>query len=369
MSAVDPRGPGWPASAGAPPADAVSLCQEARRLLALGEVEQALQALTAAARQEPSNAHVFELLGVAYGRAGSLPEAAAALERAAALEPYAAVTHYNLAVIYHRLGRLREAAREYGEALRLNPGHERARSGLRAVGEAGAAPAEAPALPLSPELRPPPRWTAGEVAAPPAPPAATPVPAGAEAVGKRCIICQTVIGAAEQVVLCPRCGQPYHAECWQELGGCGSYGCAAAPQAPPPPTPTTAASGTWGDTKVCPLCFQVIHAAALQCPYCREDFGTIEPLDRRDLLRRREQARRATEARTASIAIVASSLFCPPVVALVGGYYVISRWREPLGRIEPLYRVLAAVGVVVATLVTIVGVAIAIIAPHAQFPG
>jgi len=370
MSTADPAGLG-PQGLGAPapPHDSVGLCQEARRLLALGEVEQALQALLLAVQQAPSNAHVFELLGVAHGRAGRLGDAAAALERAVVLEPYSAVTHYNLAVIYHRFGRLREAAREYGEALRLNPGHERARSGLRAIHETGVAPAAGPALPLSPELRPPPQSAPGGPAPSASPAAAlSPVTAGDEVAGKRCSICQTAVGPLEPVVLCPGCGQPYHAECWQETGGCGSYGCAYAPHTPQAP-PATAPTATWGDTKVCPLCFQVIHAAVLQCPYCREDFGTVEPLDRRELLRRRDQARRATEARTASIAIVAACLFCPPVVALVGGYYLVSRWKEPLGRIEPLYRILATVGVVVATLVTVVGIVMAILTPAAQHLG
>jgi hypothetical protein len=29
----------------------------------------------------------------------------------------------------------------------------------------------------------------------------------------------------DQLIICPECNVPYHAECWQENNGCAVYGC------------------------------------------------------------------------------------------------------------------------------------------------
>lgn len=87
-----------------------------------------------------------------------------------------------------------------------------------------------------------------QAAAPPPPPAggpAGPVPAPPGAVGKTCPYDQYPIGPGDAVVVCPACGTPHHADCWNENGGCTTYACqqgpsyqaaraAAQPEAPPP---------------------------------------------------------------------------------------------------------------------------------------
>ncbi len=373
--------------------EANALCHEARRQLGLGEAERAIELLGEAGQRDPGNVHVYELLGVAYGRAGRLAEAALALEQAVAGSPGSAVSRYNLAVVYQRLGKLPEAEREYRQALRCDPAHGRARSALRAVGRAvpPASPVPRPlrpTVPLGPDLRTPPspppfdaaqgglRRPAGDPELAEGPPAAPcraglphparwgrgmePAPysataAAAKIVGKPCSICQTGISPGEEVVSCPGCGLPFHAECWQEIGGCGSYGCSYMPQTVKAPTgavPTQA----WGDTKACPRCFQIIPAVAVQCPYCREVFGTVEPMTRRELLARRERQRKIQEARVVSAVILAASLIClplQPVTAIAGSIWLAYNWHEPLGRMEPTYRILATVGVVVAGLLTV----------------
>jgi hypothetical protein len=40
----------------------------------------------------------------------------------------------------------------------------------------------------------------------------------------RCSICYTVLAEGEAVTACPECQQDYHKQCWDEIGGCGSYG-------------------------------------------------------------------------------------------------------------------------------------------------
>src|SRR5262249_9424259 len=86
----------------------------------------------------------------------------------------------------------------------------------------------------------------------------------AEAGGKEslCPICQSGIVAEEPVIVCPNCDQVHHQACWQEIGGCSTYGCEQAPaltKEAPAAQPLTA----WGDTKTCPACGETIKSIAL----------------------------------------------------------------------------------------------------------
>lgn len=58
--------------------------------------------------------------------------------------------------------------------------------------------------------------------------------------GKLCSICQTKIDAGEEVRNCTRCHSSFHASCWDEVGGCGTYGCTEAPGATSSSGPTDA---------------------------------------------------------------------------------------------------------------------------------
>jgi hypothetical protein len=68
-------------------------------------------------------------------------------------------------------------------------------------------------------------------ASPSAPPADTPAPRLAETgtIGKTCPYDQFPIASQDEVILCPQCGTPHHADCWRENRGCTTYGCARAP--------------------------------------------------------------------------------------------------------------------------------------------
>jgi hypothetical protein len=43
--------------------------------------------------------------------------------------------------------------------------------------------------------------------------------------GKICPYCHAVIKPSAKTIICPKCGIPHHKECWDENGGCTTYGC------------------------------------------------------------------------------------------------------------------------------------------------
>ncbi len=109
--------------------------------------------------------------------------------------------------------------------------------GLPLRREAGTDPGAAPAPP------PRPSEIGSEVIDIELEESAEPTPAEAEAVGKTCPYCRFPIKAGEAVTVCPECGVPHHADCWQENGGCTTYGCRQAPRAGRAAEPVTYAAG------------------------------------------------------------------------------------------------------------------------------
>lgn len=78
---------------------------------------------------------------------------------------------------------------------------------------------------------------------------ASPTPAGpattglhsaaGDEIGKTCPYCRFPLKPGEQVMTCPACKLPHHADCWRENQGCTTYGCqGTAAATPAPPTPS-----------------------------------------------------------------------------------------------------------------------------------
>lgn len=95
--------------------------EEARRHLAAGKAEEAIQAFREAARIDPRSAVAHNALGSLLNRNGFYPEALAHAEAAVALEPGNARFRYNRGVVLAEHGRFAEAIADFDIAVGAHP--------------------------------------------------------------------------------------------------------------------------------------------------------------------------------------------------------------------------------------------------------
>jgi Flp pilus assembly protein TadD len=91
-----------------------------------GQLDSAIRELRLATGADPSNAALFDNLGVAYAKKNMLNEAVKAFERAVALDSASVAPLYNLALTKQRLGDYDAASRLHYRVLRLQPYFPRA---------------------------------------------------------------------------------------------------------------------------------------------------------------------------------------------------------------------------------------------------
>lgn len=174
-----------------------------------------------------------------------------------------------------------------------------------------------------------------------------------------CAICQSTLGAGEEVRSCPGCGAVSHSDCWGWNQGCGVFGCSEAP-------PTVKLDDVevpvsfWGrEHKPCPRCGEEIMATAVRCRHCGARFESQRP-EGSEEFRRRELAKARRPAVLKKI-VWLFVLALIPLTAVVGGVMAaatLRREREALSQVPSLYvallRLAAIVGLAQTALLVLV---------------
>jgi len=176
----------------------------------------------------------------------------------------------------------------------------------------------------------------------------------------RCSICYTMIKDAEAKTACPECQQDYHQSCWNEIGGCGTYGCKQAAVAEKPPVPVLVGQG-WGDTKECPSCSRQIGSSLLVCG-CGARFPWADPMTHADYAQWSGDQQALASARTLLIWMFVLSLFVvwsPLTGGIAGLYAFFKRKRLAAGGGGPYLAMgygSAAIGAIFTLLIVLVAI-------------
>jgi hypothetical protein len=169
----------------------------------------------------------------------------------------------------------------------------------------------------------------------------------------RCPTCGTRLQPTDATQACTDCGQMYHQACWQEVGGCATFGCPQAPVAQKPPTPANVGAG-WGDFKTCPSCGAKIGASLLVCS-CRAMFPYAAPMSRMDYAKWTEDMRAAKSLKTTITVLFLLSLtgVLAPVLG-VASFILARRGRKLLEGADGAFTALAWGNLVVGATYTLV---------------
>lgn len=170
--------------------------------------------------------------------------------------------------------------------------------------------------------------------------------AGDSLEGQCCAYCQTSFQEGEGSAQCPTCRAFYHADCWEENGGCAVYGCPQVPRIDKRKEIEIPVS-YWGqDRKACPRCRRTILATALRCRFCGAIFETARPESRGEFRRREEREQVAPSLRRGAVWLFV--LCMVPVTApfaAVAGFFWYASHRKDLRSLPALYMALTRLAV------------------------
>ncbi len=85
-------------------------------------------------------------------------------------------------------------------------------------------------------------------------------------IGKICPFCKTEITETDTVKECPVCGIPHHEDCWNENGGCTTFGCSGKDEAPV--AEVSAAVSAPAATEFCSACGTPVTGDGAFCTGC-----------------------------------------------------------------------------------------------------
>jgi len=172
---------------------------------------------------------------------------------------------------------------------------------------------------------------------------------------KNCAICQTSLLPNEAIKICDRCKAEYHVECWNENGGCGTYGCEMAPMKDKGQSEQAVEDIYWGaKTKVCPMCGETIKISELSCPYCKSNFDTVAPISTQEVKDKLTKKPRKIEENKGAIKVFIFGLLgiTAPLNLIFGGiWYKANRWK--LREASPIHNLLAIIGLSVSVFYSI----------------
>ena len=87
--------------------------------------------------------------------------------------------------------------------------------------------------------------------------------------GLKCPVCDVEFSDADDIVVCPECGAPYHRACYKQIGHClYDHSAGQGWKAPAPETPAVEAQAPAGETLRCPRCHAENPAGSLFCNSC-----------------------------------------------------------------------------------------------------
>lgn len=163
--------------------------------------------------------------------------------------------------------------------------------------------------------------------------------------GKLCAICQTAIDRGAEVGRCPECESPFHIECWNENGGCATYGCKLMPETVKETDPL-APQTHWGqEEKECPMCAEKIKVAATRCKHCKTVFDSAAPITRTEFAARVKRHHQQKDGKRAvTVIFVLGLLPCTaPMCLLFGGLWMLGN-KEVVRKLPATHQAFGWVG-------------------------